>query len=504
MADDREPAASSTALTDEGAKPASSQSTFALLLLCFFLSGLAALIYQTAWTRTFAFVFGTSELAVATVLAAYMAGLAVGATVAARLVERVRRPVLVYGVLEGAIAVSALCVPLALRGADALHVALFAVPDAPPAAGHAVNALFYLVAAFAVLIVPTALMGATLPLLAREAIHRQRDVGPRIAVLYAMNTAGAVAGTLLAGFWLLPALGLSGTVWIAVAANAAVFVAAASVGLRSRPGRDSDAATRIEAPAFVNGWVLPVMLASGAVSFTYEVLWTRLLGHVLGGSVYAFATMLASFLTGIALGSAAASRFSRDAFTAGRALFVCQLGIGLLSLAAFLAMDSLPGFTRALGSGGAGRLAADAISSVAVLLPSTTLLGATFPLAVRLYARDETGAPTASARVYAWNTVGAIVGALGAGFFLIPAVGFARAVALAAAANLFLAAAVALRAPGRAGAVRRKPTGRVLAAMLPAAIVLLVPPPTPWTLLRTAPLGLNTSPGELVFDVVGR
>ncbi len=482
-----------------GAEP--SRSSFALLLLCFFLSGLAALIYQTAWTRTFAFVFGTSELAVATVLAAYMAGLAVGAAVAARLVGRVRRPVLVYGVLEGAIAVSALCVPFALRGADALHAWLFATSGAPPAAGHPVHAIFYLVTAFAVLIVPTGLMGATLPLLAREAIHRQRDVGPRIAILYALNTAGAVIGTLLAGFWLLPALGLSGTVWVAVAANAAVFVAAASVGVRGEAATDAGpdvAASR--RGGFAHGWVLPVMLASGAVSFSYEVLWTRLLGQVLGGSVYAFATMLASFLTGIALGSAAATRFSRTTTSAARALFVCQLGIGLLSLGAFFAIDALPVFTRALADGGASRLAADAIASIAVLLPSTVLLGATFPLAVRLYARDETTAAAASARVYAWNTVGAIIGALGAGFFLIPALGFARAISLAIATNALLAAFVAWRAP----APGRQPIGRMAAAAVVALGVLLVPPPTPWTLLRTAPLGLQTSTGALAFDAVGR
>jgi spermidine synthase len=486
------------------------RSTYALLLLCFFVSGLAALIYQTAWTRRFAFVFGTSELAVATVLAAYMAGLAVGAAVAARFVDRVRRPVLVYGVLEGAIALSALCVPLALDAADSLHAMLFATPGAPPGEGGLVTALFYLTAAFGVLLVPTGLMGATLPLLAREAIHRQRDVGPRIATLYAMNTTGAVAGTLLAGFWLLPTLGLQGTVLVAVAANALVFVAASVAGSRRAPQSVDAVATHggvtvdtVGGP--MHAWVLPVMLVSGAVSFSYEVLWTRLLGHVLGGSVHAFATMLASFLTGIALGSFWAARFSRTPVAAGRALFACQIGVGTLSLMAFFAMDGLPEIARGLDARGTSRLFADAAASMAVLLPSTIMLGATFPLAVRLLARDEHAASRASARVYAWNTVGAIFGAIGAGFFLIPGVGFSWAVSLAAATNFILAAVVAWRAPAaRPAQPGRRRTVAVLLALAVAGGVLVVRPPTPWDLLRTAPIRLKTSAGELAFEAVGR
>ena len=127
-----------------------------LLLLCFFLSGLAALGYETAWTREFAFVFGTSELAVATVLAAYMAGLALGAALAARFAARIARPVLAYGLLELGIALTALAVPLALAGARALYVALWGGLDALPDAGGAASALFYLVSAFAILLPPTA------------------------------------------------------------------------------------------------------------------------------------------------------------------------------------------------------------------------------------------------------------------------------------------------------------------------------------------------------------
>ena len=174
------------------------------VVACFVLSGFAALLYQTAWLRQFSLVFGTSELAVAAVLAAYMGGLAAGAAVAGRFLARVRRPVLVYGVLEGGIAIFALAVPLLLGAASAGYVAVLGGQPAPPDAATLGQPLFYLAVAFVVLALPTGFMGATLPLLTRHAVQNNRELGPRVALLYATNTAGAVAGTIAAAFFLLP------------------------------------------------------------------------------------------------------------------------------------------------------------------------------------------------------------------------------------------------------------------------------------------------------------
>ena len=209
--------------------------SFALLLLCFFLSGLAALIYETAWTREFAFVFGTSELAVATVLAAYMGGLAAGAALAGRYAERVARPVLVYGLLELGIALAALAVPFGIAASRWLYVLLFAGSDRLPEADGLATALFYLVCSFAILLVPTGMMGATLPLLARYAVREDRQLGRRIGALYAVNTTGAIAGTLLAAFALLPSIGLRATIAAAAGVNAMVFLAAWALAQQAPP-----------------------------------------------------------------------------------------------------------------------------------------------------------------------------------------------------------------------------------------------------------------------------
>lgn len=178
-----------------------------LLLGCFLLSGLAGLIYETAWTQQFSLVFGTSELAVVAVLAAYMAGLAVGASLATHWLERLRRPLLVYALLELGIALAALLVPSGLDFASQMQVVLLGSMELAPESASFASALFYLLVAFAVLMVPTALMGASLPILASYAVEKDSQIGSRVGWLYAVNTAGAASGTLLAAYGLLPDMG---------------------------------------------------------------------------------------------------------------------------------------------------------------------------------------------------------------------------------------------------------------------------------------------------------
>jgi spermidine synthase len=469
---------------------------FPLVLLCFFVSGFAALIYQTAWTRQFAFVFGTSELAIATVLASYMGGLAAGSAAATRWVGHVRRPVLAYGLLELGIALSALAVPWALRAATVLFVSLFRTGPGAGDTGESAHALFYLLSSFAILLVPTALMGATLPLLTRYAVHREEQIGPRVSALYAFNTFGAVLGTLCAGFVLLPALGLGATIRVAIGANALVFGAAVLAARGSAPAPPESAAEAGGARA-AGRWILPLMFASGAASFSYEVLWSRLLGHLLGGSVYGFATMLASFLVGIALGATVASRFARNAARAARAFAVAQIGTAGLSTLTFLALDRMPDLSEAVARWTSDPLFADAAVAAATLLPGALCIGATFPLAVRILAQGEADAGPASARVYAWNTLGAIAGSVGSGFFLLPLLQYHGLVTLAVSVN----AAIALLALA-GGGVRRT---RVAAAALAVAALgaLLLPPQPPWRLLRSSAIS-GRARGAAVYFGVGR
>jgi len=469
-------------------------SRFALLLACFALSGFTALLYQTAWTRELSFTFGTSELAVAAVLAVYMGGLALGAAVAARIVWRLRRPVLGYGMLELAIAVSALAVPAARQVVDALYAAaLGGASDLPESTGGTL--VLQLAAAAAVLLPPTAFMGATLPLLARHAVRSEDQIGSRVGVLYAVNTAGAIAGTLCTAFVLLPELGLRRTVWVGAALNASVF-ALTAVLARAAPLAPEIAKSR-PSESFASGtWILPAIALSSAVSFAYEVLWTRLLGHILGGSLDAFATILASFLLGIALGGAAAARLATSRERARAGFAIAQLGIALASYGAFAWVERWADFADRLGAGPESPLA-NAGMAIAALLPITLCIGATFPFAVRFLARAPEDAAAVTARAYTWSTVGAIAGALGTGFVLLPALRFAGTLMVGVAANTLLAAGCALSsAPRRARFA--------VPAVVLAALLALVPAHEPLALLRRSFLGPGSSQGEVLFSAVGR
>ena len=440
--------------------------------VCFLLSGFAALLYQAAWLKKLAVVFGTSHLAVATVLAAYMAGLAGGAALAARMADRVRRPILVYGLLEALIGISALLAPALLDAAQALFVFLYGGQPAPASAGGIGQSLYYLSATFLVLAVPTGAMGATLPLLSKYAVSEDRQVGPRIGLLYGINTVGAVLGALAAGFLLLPWLGLHGTLGVGAGVNGAVFLVAVylarAAGLRS--GVMERAASAIAGRAAGRPgkapfhWIMPLMLASGAVSFTLEVLWTRLLTHLFGGTVYAFSIMLACFLAGIALGGLLAGGLARNRGRAGPLFVAAQWLIALLSLASYGCID--------LWLPEDGGLSGKALYAFLIIVPSTLFIGATYPLAVRIGTARASQTANASGAIYAWNTIGGIFGALLTGFLVLPLLGFGGTLKAAMLVSLLLALIFGLLngRPRRASrAAASKPAGRMTGADAPAA-----------------------------------
>ena len=462
------------------------------LAFCFFFSGCAALLYQTAWLRQFAAVFGTSDLAVAAVLAAYMGGLALGAWVAGRYLERLHRPVLTYGLLEAAIALGALAVPWLLQWAGMLYAAWAGGLPAPPNAGTG-QALYYLAATFVIIVLPAGCMGATLPLLTRYAVHSDAAIGPRVGLLYMLNTVGAVAGTLVAAFVLLPGWGLQITVLAGVVINGLVCALAILIAQGPAPQHLGERAP--EAPAAGRGfgrreqWILPLIACSGATSFLYEIFWTRLLSHLLGGTIYSFAIMLAAFLGGLALGGGLSGWWATDRRRAVAGFALAQVATAVLAAGAYSALCALD-----LGETG---LAANALLAVLVILPSALCIGATFPLAVRICARAAPEAGPATARIYTWNTAGAITGSVLAGFYFLPALGFAGSLHLAVGINLTLAlAALVLIAP---------PPGLRIAiyGCLGIALLALYRPAPPTRLLDSSVVN-DERGGRLLYSSVGR
>lgn len=471
------------------------------VVACVVLSGFSALLYQTAWMRQFSLVFGTSELAVAAVLSAYMGGLALGSAIAAKYVERIRRPVLFYGLLEAGIAISALLVPWLLQLTQGVYIAAFGGQPQPVDSSGLGQSLFYLGMAFVVLMIPTGLMGATLPLLTKYVVRSDEQVGPRVGLLYAANTLGAVGGSVVAGFVLLPMLGLKGTVYVGATVTLLVFIIAALIAKAVSPIRIGSGALQAASPSVGSHFtglserhmILPLMLLSGANSFLYEVLWTRLLGYILGGSVAAFATMLASFLGGITIGSAIAARFATARTQAIYGLIAAQCGVAVASLMIYRYLPlTIP---EQVG------LKGNVLLAVVILLPATLFIGASYPFAVRILALNEKEAAPAAAKVYAWNTVGAIVGATVAAFFLIPNLKYEGAMRLAVLTNLSLAIVASLLIPSQNARQRLAIQGATVLLLLVS--ILGYRPGVPEDILRTSPVNAQRE-GKLRFYEVGR
>jgi spermidine synthase len=450
-----------------------------LMLTAYFCSGFAALVYEVSWTRLLTLIIGRGLVATSTVLAAFMGGLAFGAALAGRSSRGLNRTqaLRLYAGLEVAVALFALAVPLELRLFSPLFAATY------HDGSGSLFPLARIVVSLIVVFVPATALGATFPACVRFFAEGRSDGGRRAAQLYAVNTLGAALGAVLAGFVLIPSLGLRGASFVAVAASAG----AAAIGLliangsggadppatdAARPiqpahGRKGARQRRQPSPAspVERRAARPVVAAAllaitGAATFMAEVAWTRVFGLIVGPSTYGFAATVAAFVTGLAIGSTSGA-------VVLRATRRIELGVGLAlalaatasALACAAAGTSLPervaiDFTTAPPG---SLLAVHVLLVAATVLPVAIAIGAAYPLSLEL-----AGGPTAPARpiamVYAVNTIAGVAGSLFTGLVAVPLVGLegtliCATVLLAAGSVIALTAASAERLAMRVAVV---------------------------------------------------
>jgi spermidine synthase len=389
-----------------------------LLAGLFFVSGVSGLIYQSLWLRLLSLVFGVTVYAASTVLASFMAGLALGTLAAGRLTTRVRRPLLWFGAVELGIGTLALLTPWALRVVAPIWIGL---QDWLPDRLWALTAARF-VTSLAVLLTPTMLMGATLPLVVRSSLADRALAGPRVGAIYAANTAGAIAGALLAGFVLIGSVGITRSFQLAAALNALVGLSAIALDKAGAARVDdvAEPATLGQTAGVAVSRIGQLAFAfSGFAALALEVIWFRVLVLVVPATTYAFTTMLAAVLVGLAAGSALATPWLRRSRNWVGAYGAVQLAVGLLTLGAmaFYLDRYAAGVVR--GS--------DHVASLFVILPPALAMGVAFPVGIRAWV-DAAGVPDRQraagvARLYAVNVAGAIAGAAAGGFLLVPAAG---------------------------------------------------------------------------------
>jgi spermidine synthase len=422
---------------------------------------------------------------VAAVLTVFMAGLGAGSYLAGRLSERLksgRRLLSAYGLMEAAIGVYGLASPLIIG---------IMTPFYRMAYNHVFD-IFWLYQVLGLLgcgiglILPVALMGATLPVLCRFHVLTLAHLGERAGRLYGINTAGAAVGAVLAGFFLLPALGVWGT--LAVGALLNVMAAAVSLFWLTRLVGAEEAAERKAAPldqAPMNDGslgqrrkaALAIFGISGFAAMVYEVVWTRLLGLLIGPTTYSFTVVVATFILGLAAGSVVFGRIADRGRHPLLILAATQMGAAVLAVlvSQFLGVSQFffAKLIYALKDAFALLNALQAVLLFVVLLPPTFLLGGAFPLVNRIYARSFEDVGRTVGTAYGANTVGAIAGSLLAGFLLIPLMGKENALRTAASMQFF--AGLAVLAAFSAG---RKELRLVMAGCLVIGIFFFVNMPS--------------------------
>jgi spermidine synthase len=441
-----------------------SSRSLSVIAICFVLSGATGLIYEVLWARMLGLVFGGTTLAVSTVLAAFMGGLALGSTIAGRVAGRLAKPLRAYGLIEIGIALYALVVPLILRSVDygyaiiwqELHPSFF------------VFSLWRFALSGATLLVPTTLMGATLPVLAAVLLRAPCFKSTSVTRLYTYNLAGAIIGTVAAGFLLLPTFGLHKTIYLAAAINFLIGVVAVLVDARTgaasadaaieksvddgREGSEArtlsqeTAAGDLVSEAVEEGttfWLFCAFI-SGFVTISTQVAWTRVLTMIIGSSTYAFSIVVALSLVGLSVGAFIVARKERKGGLR-RAVFAMELFIALDLLLSVSVMNVAPsllvfsGLKLQIGSWG-GLLLLQIVSVAFLILLPSLLMGMIMPLVLVWVGQGRQGTSVRLVgRSYALNTIGAIAGAFSAGFILIPRFGTRFTIVFAAALCVIVA-----------------------------------------------------------------
>jgi spermidine synthase len=391
---------------------------------------MASLIYEIAWSRILSTVIGNTSLAISIIVSLFMAGLAVGSFASGRISFLQTRPLRTYGLLEGFIGLYSILTPGMAPWIEQIYSAAYSSVSA----SFFISVLLKALIAAVFLFLPAVAMGATLPILIRSFPQEERQ--SRAGLLYGLNTAGAVAGTLLAGYFLLPFFGISWTIYIAAALNFLILALAWTLGKEEQQQSE-----RLEKIRSLNPlYLLPFL--TGFCMLGYEILWIRALSMFFGSSVYAFSAILAAFLLGIAAGSsfyskripADADPFQFFSLIQFRMSLSAIFFIGVFMAIPWALIWLFETFYASFPLFQIGQF----ILIGCIVFYTTFLSGAAFPASLHFFREDPAHLQTHAAYIYGYNTIGSILGSLCASFLMIPALGVERSIRVMILVNLIL------------------------------------------------------------------
>jgi spermidine synthase len=405
---------------------------YSLVLCFFFISGMTGLIYEILWTRMIGKIIGNSPFAVSIVLTVFMGGLGLGSYLASRYIDRRNTPgelVKIYGVLELAVGAYGLILPVLLILFKPLYALLY-----NHLFGHF---LFYNLLTFTgcsfLLLLPVTCMGATLPVLSRFYVTSLPGIGASLGRLYGINTIGGALGSLFCGFWIINFWGVWGSLAFAILLNTVIGFSSIYLASTLKKGPAplvDESPLAKEKPSYasvIGGGALVIFAVSGFCSMAYEVIWTKLLGLIVGPTTYSFTIVLVTFIAGLAFGSLLFGWLADRTGKPGLLLLYSQTAAALSAL--FISQvlgDSQAFFAKLIFSFKENftllMIAKSGVLFSIMFLP-TVFLGATFPLVGKLYTRSLGSVGKSIGFAYSINTAGAVLGSFCAGFILIPLLG---------------------------------------------------------------------------------
>jgi spermidine synthase len=465
-----------------------------LVLVCFFLSGATGLIYEILWTRLIVKVVGAAPFKISIILTVFMGGLGLGSYIASRVIDRIKNPlklVRIYGALELMVGAYGLLLPLLLKGFLPIYAQIY---NRLYEHFMLYNLLTF-VGCFLVLIIPATCMGATLPVLCRFYVSRLSHLGSHAGMLYGLNTIGAALGALLCGFWLINLLGVYGTLGLAVVINGLVGAVSITASYKvkhlteqrefvkpsnaeRRPQAEEAAKETADKPVYKGEAAAALIIfgIGGFCAMAYEVIWTRLLGLIIGPITYSFTIVLVTFITALALGSMVFGRVADRVKRPVNVLIFTQVLAGFLALFVSHILGNSQFFFAKLiyqfqESFGLLYLLKAVILFLFMFLP-VFLLGAKFPLVVKIYTQSVSKVGGSIGFAYTVNTIGAVLGSFCAGFVLNPFLGKEDTLTLISALQIAtgLVLAAYLQLAGGHSKVRLIPIGAVAIIAVPWCI----------------------------------
>jgi len=466
-----------------------------LLLALFVGSGCAALIYEVVWFQLLQLVIGSSALSLGVLLGTYMGGMCLGSLALSRYVPAREHPLRVYALIEALIGVCGLLVLWGLPLIDGVYAAI---------AGHGFWGIVMRAMVSGIcLLPPTLLMGASLPAIARWIETTPRGVS-WLGFFYGGNIAGAVFGCLLAGFYLLRVYDMPTATYAAVAINAGVAFISYRLAKRTPYSVAETTGEREPAAKGSRGVYIAIAL-SGMCALGAEVIWTRLLSLMLGATVYTFSIILAVFLIGLGIGSAVGSQWSRGLKNPRMALGICQMLLAAgIAWTAYMLADSIPNWpvNPLLAKSAWFNFQLDLMRCAWAILPAACLWGASFPLALAAVARRGQDPGKLVGQVYAANTVGGILGALGFSVIFIPWIGSQDSERLLI--SLSVIAALAIFLPSWS-ALEKTGVAALIASVVAAFWLISTVPEMPWLAVAYGRrMMVTNNPGRALYVGEGR